>query len=219
MKKTWLLILAVVTLAALGIGIAVPALASGNGNGPAATSPATDTGSNDGPAIARVAAALDLTTDDLLTRLHSGETLAQIAGDQGVTTDAVVDALVGPYADRLAVRVDNGSLTREEADQLLQTARDSAASFLTQDLSNPGDFSTWNGEMEQFCEQYLFGNANGYGPGMMNGWNGGSGYGPGACWNDGDETPANGTANRYGGNGSGGGMMGGRGFGGGMMSW
>ncbi len=212
MKKTWFIALAVVVLAALTIGIAVPAFA-GNGNGATA-----DT--SDGPAVVRVADALGITTTDLVTRLQSGETLAQIAAAQGVTEDAVIDALVSPYADQLALRVDNGVLTQEEADGLVQTARDNAASFLTQDLSDPGTFAAWHEQMEQYCEQYHLGNANRYGMNVGNG----TGYGPGSCgmfggWND-DGTRGNGTAsqygagNRFGGNGAGGGMMGNR-FGGG----
>jgi len=230
MKKTWLIALAVVALAALGIGFAVPAMASGNGNSPVVTTPAIDTTATTSPAVVRVADALGLTPTELLTKLQSGETLAQIAADQGVTTDTVIDALVAPYADALNTQVTNGSLTQEEADALLQTARDNAASFLTQELSDPGAFSTWHEEMEQYCDQYMLGAGNRYG--MMEGWNGGTGngygFGPGTCmgaWDDGDAgngaatQSQYGTGNRFGGNGFGGGMMGGRGFGGGMMSW
>jgi uncharacterized protein YidB (DUF937 family) len=205
MKKTWLIILAVVALAALTIGVAVPALA-GNGNGPATTANAA--AYVDGTAVSRVADALGLTADDLLARLQAGETLVDIAASVGVSTDAIVEALVAPYAARLDQLVQDGTLTQAEADAQLQEARDNAASFLTADLSNPGDFSAWHDQMEEYCEPLMNGTGGYRFGGMMNG------FANGNCWAGQDVTPGNAGAPRVN---AGSGMMkgfGGRGFGG-----
>ena len=221
MKKTWLIILAVVALAALGIGVAVPAMASPvNGNGATITA-ATNADFVSGPAVIRVADALGLTADELLTRLQAGETLADIAASVGVSTDAVVDALVAPYAARLDLQVTDGTLTQEEAEALLQEARANAASFLTVDLSAPGDFSAWHEQMEEYCEPLMDGTGGYRFGGMMNGFGGAqngfgmmNGFANGNCWAGEDVTPGNTSAPRVN---AGTGMMnrfGGRGFGG-----
>ena len=224
MKKTWLIILAVVVLAALGIGIAVPAMASpGNGNG--TTTAAANAAFADSPAVTRVADALGLTADELLTRLQAGETLADIAASVVVGTGAIIDALVAPYAAHLDLQVECEYLTQEEADALLQEARDNAASFLTADLSTAGDFAAWHEQMEEYCEPLMDGTGGYRFGGMMNGFGGAqngfgmmNGFTNGGCWAGEDVTPGNTGAPRVN---AGSGMMnsfGGRGFGGGMMS-
>jgi hypothetical protein len=207
MKKTWLITLAVITLAALSIGVAVPALA-GNGNGPNTTANAAYV---NGPAVTRVADALGVTTEELLTRLQAGETLADIAG---TNTDAVIDALVAPYAAHLDLLVQDGTLTQEEADARLQEASTNAESFLNIDLSNPGDFATWHNQMDEYCEPLMNGTGGYRFGGMQNGF----GFANGECtmtggWNE-DAPRGSDNAPRIN---AGSGMMkgfGGRGFGG-----
>lgn len=51
--------------------------------------------------------------------LRSGQSLAQIAGDAGVESGAVVDAIVADKTERIEQRVRDGLLTQERADEKL----------------------------------------------------------------------------------------------------
>ncbi len=70
--------------------------------------------------LAAAAAALDLTEEELRTALEpEGTTLAQVAEDQEVPVDTLIDALVQAEQDRIAQAVEDGRLTQEEADDRL----------------------------------------------------------------------------------------------------
>ena len=63
---------------------------------------------------------LGLTEDELRTALEpDGTSLADVAADQGVDVDTLVDALVQAQQDRIAQAVEDGRLTQEEADERL----------------------------------------------------------------------------------------------------
>jgi hypothetical protein len=69
-----------------------------------------------------VANTIGITLDDLLTQLTDGQTVAEIAGANGVDPQAVIDAVVQHVNDRLLAAVDSGRLTQEEADERLANA-------------------------------------------------------------------------------------------------
>ena len=89
----------------------------------------------DSPALTRLAEALGLTPDELASRLQEGEILAQIAREQGIPEEELVEAIVSPHADQIALRVKYGYLTESQAETLLETARERATWLLEQDLS------------------------------------------------------------------------------------
>jgi hypothetical protein len=73
-----------------------------------------------GPDLAVAAEALGMDEDDLRTALEAdGATLAQVAEDQGVAVDTLVQALVAAEQERIAQAVTDGRLTQEEADERL----------------------------------------------------------------------------------------------------
>ena len=72
-----------------------------------------------GPGIEVVATALGITTDELHTALEGGQTIAQVAADQGVDVQTVIDAMVAEAQTRIAERVTAGDLTQAEADAKL----------------------------------------------------------------------------------------------------
>lgn len=74
-----------------------------------------------------VAEALGLTSDELQAARDAGQSLAEIAADQNVSVDAVVDALVDGIEAHLAEEVAEGDLTQEEADERLASAEERAA--------------------------------------------------------------------------------------------
>jgi len=67
---------------------------------------------------------LGLTTDELSTALQSGKTLEQVATDQGVDFQKVQDAIQAAHAteirDRIQQALDDGTITQENADWLLE---------------------------------------------------------------------------------------------------
>jgi hypothetical protein len=66
------------------------------------------------------AAALGMSEDELRTALEpEGTTLAQVAEDQGVAVDTLIDALVRAQEERIAAAVEDGRLTQDEADERL----------------------------------------------------------------------------------------------------
>jgi hypothetical protein len=65
------------------------------------------------------AEALGMTADELRSALESGKTIADVAADQGVDVQTVIDALVAEAKTHLDEEVASGDLTQEEADERL----------------------------------------------------------------------------------------------------
>ena len=93
-----------------GSGLGVPG-AHGGGRG---------FGPDHGLQLATAAEALGLTEDELRAALEAdGATLAEVAEDEGVEVETLVDALVTAAEERIAEAVDEGRLTQDEADERL----------------------------------------------------------------------------------------------------
>ena len=71
-----------------------------------------------GLGLGTAAEALGMTEDELREALVDGDTLAEVAEQEGVAVDAVVDALVAEARERLAQAVEDGDLTQAEADEM-----------------------------------------------------------------------------------------------------
>jgi polyhydroxyalkanoate synthesis regulator phasin len=77
-------------------------------------------GHGPGMDLAAAAEALGMSEEDLRTALEAdGATLAQVAEDQSVEVDTLVDALVAAGEERIADAVADGRITQEEADERL----------------------------------------------------------------------------------------------------
>ena len=63
------------------------------------------------------AEALGVPVEELRTAAEAGRSLADVAQEKGVSTDALVDALVKAQQDHLAAAVSSGRLTQAEADE------------------------------------------------------------------------------------------------------
>ena len=68
-----------------------------------------------------LAETLGMPVADLLAATNAGQTIAQIAEAQGVALADVAAAMVAPRAAQLAQAVEAGTLTREQADEMLAT--------------------------------------------------------------------------------------------------
>ncbi len=72
-----------------------------------------------GEGLTAVADALGLTVDELRTSLQDGQTLAEVAEDEGVDAQTVIDTLVVAAGEHLAEEVTEGDMTQDEADAKL----------------------------------------------------------------------------------------------------
>jgi len=73
-----------------------------------------------GDAAEEVAATLNLTVEELADALRDGSSLADIASEQGVDVDLVIDQLVAGAQERLDTAVADGRLTADEAAERLE---------------------------------------------------------------------------------------------------
>jgi hypothetical protein len=104
-------------LAALGaLALAATVVAAGPRSGQAAGGAAAD--------------ALGLTQEQLIELRQEGLSVAQIAQQQGVTVESVVDALVARWTLRVQERVQNGGLSEEEASALAEQLRERAQAMV-----------------------------------------------------------------------------------------
>ncbi len=62
---------------------------------------------------------LGMDVEALREALQGGSTLADVATEQGVAVDTVVDAIVDAKTERLETAVENGRITQEQADERL----------------------------------------------------------------------------------------------------
>lgn len=79
-------------------------------------------GGRGGHGLEAAATALGLTADELRVELRDGATLADIAADEGVAVQTVIDAMVAELETHLDEHVASGELTQEEADAKLAKA-------------------------------------------------------------------------------------------------
>ena len=154
---------------------------------------------------------LGTTITDLRAQLEAGRTLAEIAAEQGVSQEVLIDTIIAPYNEHLDIMIKYGYLNEDEAVTLRQQTRERLQIAIT---SQYGDWEAWHEDMHEAMEEYGHG-------GMMWGWNGttpdtGNAPRPGyggmmRGWGGSPQAPDTGMAPQRGF----GGMMGG--FGGGMM--
>lgn len=69
--------------------------------------------------IAIAAEKLGLTTQELLTELQAGKTIAEVAAEKNVAVDDIVETVVASRSEQLNQLVMNGQLTQEQADAML----------------------------------------------------------------------------------------------------
>ena len=71
-----------------------------------------------------VSKALGIDSDELRSQMNSGKSVFDIAEAKGVSKDKLVDSVLAPYRDTLAVQVKYGYITQEQADQLVKQRTD-----------------------------------------------------------------------------------------------
>ena len=79
-----------------------------------------------------VAEQLGLTVDELMAAIRGGQSVADLAAEQGVALDTIVEALVTAQHEALAVAVAEGRITSEQADALLARMQENIVARLEQ---------------------------------------------------------------------------------------
>jgi hypothetical protein len=85
--------------------------------------------------LGAVAEALGMTDDELRAALQDGQTIAEIAGEEGVDVETVVSAIVASLKERLDAKVAGGDLTQEQVDEMLAGAEERATAAVNGGLS------------------------------------------------------------------------------------
>jgi len=94
-------------------------------------------------ALEEVAEVLGLTPEELLARINEGQTIEQIALDQGISIEQVIEAALAPHAEMIAALVEDGYLSQEQADGILEQARLRVEQLVT---------TQWFGYGNGYCE-------------------------------------------------------------------
>jgi hypothetical protein len=91
-----------------------------------------------GIALEAAAEALGITEDELRAALADGSTLADVAEEQGVARDTLVDALVAAATERLDQAVTDGRITAERRDEIVAELPERIADAVDRQLSRFG---------------------------------------------------------------------------------
>lgn len=83
-----------------------------------------------GPGLEAAATALGIDTAALRSELQAGKTMAEVATDNRVDVQTVIDAIVADMQRHLAEAVDNGRLTQEQADERSDDAVERATALV-----------------------------------------------------------------------------------------
>ncbi|MEA3309594.1 MAG: hypothetical protein U9Q70_08810 [Chloroflexota bacterium] len=84
-----------------------------------------------------LADALNMTTDEVKAALQDGQTVAEIADEEGLELEDVVDAVLADAEEKLAEVVENGHLTQEEADEKLADLAENITEYFTEGFPQP----------------------------------------------------------------------------------
>jgi len=86
-----------------------------------------------------VAGVLDMDQKDLIAELRSGKTLAEVALENGVEVDDVIEYLIDEAGERLDTAVENGNLTEDEAADKLSSVEGRITELLDKVLPMGGN--------------------------------------------------------------------------------
>jgi hypothetical protein len=89
---------------------------------------------------------LDLSVEELRERLAGGSTLAEIANDQGVATNTLVDVLLADLDEKLDALVAGERLTRERADEIRDGSAAMIEWMINGEMPELGGFKFHHGE-------------------------------------------------------------------------
>jgi len=110
-----------------------------------------------------------LTPEEIQAQRQEGKSLVEIAAAQGVSEDALVEAIMAAKTEFIQQRVEAGTLTQEQADLMLEQMEQRTLQAVNRTTVGPPDWSRGNGRGACSGETGL-----GSGPGGMHRWGRGS---------------------------------------------
>lgn len=122
------------------------------------------------PVVNIVVESLGIEADELVTELRAGKSIAQLAEENDVTLETIVEAIIAPRGENLTAAVEAGSLTQAQADAHLALLRANLDTLLNQTF----DDSTFMPGMRRGGRM---GRGSGMGRGMGDGFGFGRGWG------------------------------------------
>lgn len=100
----------------------------------------------DGGRLAEIVESLDLSIQEVMEALRDGTSIAELAEQQGVEIDTIIESAVAALKEHLDEEVAEGDLTQAEADERLAEATESITAFVEGDLEFPmGGFGGMGG--------------------------------------------------------------------------
>jgi hypothetical protein len=105
------------------------------------------------PGLSAAASYLGLSQRELMGRLDSGKTLAQVAKDEGKSVDGLVAALKEHLKSRLDEAVAAGRLTKAKEDEILGDADERISDFVNMKLLRPPRPERWFRHRPDFGER------------------------------------------------------------------
>jgi len=116
---------------------------------------------------------LGLTPEEICDLRQEGKSIAEIAADQGVTVDELVEAIMAERTVAVQARVDDGTLTQEQADLMIQRMEERTELAVSRTATGPTEWRMGSGYGKS---------SEGTGSGLANRWGGQNGRG--ACFGD-----------------------------------
>lgn len=86
-----------------------------------------------------------LTPEEIQAQRQEGKSLVEIAAAQGVSEDALVEAIMAAKTEFIQQRVEAGTLTQEQADLMLEQMEQRTLQAVNRTIVGPPDWSRGNG--------------------------------------------------------------------------
>ena len=113
---------------------------------------------------------LGLTPEALCELRQEGKSLAEIAAEQGVTVDELVEAIMAEKIDAVQAKADDSTLTQEQADLMIQQMAERTELAVNRTTIGPAEWHMGGGYRKS---------SEGAGAGLANRWGGQNGKGAG----------------------------------------
>ena len=171
----------VLAIALVVVGLTTVVLADSPDNSAGATACQTGTwgpmgfrGACDGPLLETVSDVVGLSPEEICELRQEGMSLVEIAEQQGVDEQTLTDAVLAAAAEALQQKVDEGILTQEQVDLILERLTDRVSDDLNRTDFGPAGNGLPLGRHQSLGNRFG-GSRLGIGPGGMHRWGAGPG--------------------------------------------
>ncbi|MFC2056621.1 hypothetical protein ACFLTO_03515 [Chloroflexota bacterium] len=130
---------------------------------------------------------LGFTPEELCELRQEGKSLADIAVEHGVSVEELVEAIMAEKTEAVQARVDDGTLTQEQADLMIQRMAERTELAVNRTTTGPAEWRMGGGYGKS---------SEGAGTGLANRWGGQNGKG--ACHGDAGTGTGSGGMNKWG---------------------